>query len=1142
MERLKGLTIGLDLDTIKVERGLQGLKATLRNVNSEMRANMSAFDYADRSIGKYETRLSGLNKKLEVQKVATQEARKEMEYWIKEKGEASVEAEKATKAYYDEVAALNNLERYISRTADELRNLQREQAETSSMFYKSGDAILSFSSGLEGISDKVKSVGSDLTKYLTVPITTLVATFGGMGFKRAMAIEQVQMMMEHISDDAAEYEMRMKNIVDLVTDTRYGSAEIGAEYAKFIGASSSDESAKLFSKVAMNLSAFTSDDSLIQQIGGVFTKALQSGKIDGMMINQFTNAGVDILKVLGNTWGMERDAVREKLADGDFDIEDVLGDLSHGVLEGTKGIAGETKAMGGMLEKSGDTLSGQLKNFFAAVSISGERMIKQSGLFDSVKDSLAELRNMLKSGELDAVLLPTFQGLQQALEALVETTKKMFKWFSSLDDSTKETIGKFVGLAAVIGPVLVGIGTFGGIIAKFLAPLGKFLKFIAKSKAIRLFGVAAGEAGGKVGILTRVVGALTGPIGWIITALSILATGLIIAYKKSDTFRGIVDGLGASLMETFGKFREYIQPAIDAVVKFFSEMKEKFTSFMASDGDQLLQAFKNIGTGIKVSLEFIWDMIKVVFGWIKDFIVFIWPAIELVIRQSWKIIEAVIGGALDMILGLVKIFSGIFTGDFSKIWEGVKDIFWGAVDAIWGIMKALFIDKIIGGIVTFGKFLGDKFSDLWKGIKERFTKGTDDAQGKWTEWIDGIKESISNFVGGVKEFFQPFIDFFFELFETLSNVFSEAWDAITSIAEDAWTIIKNVILGPILLLIDLITGDFEAFSTDLLGIWTNISDAGSNIWETIKTTFVSIVTTIAVFIVEKFVAFKNKLIEIIISLAIGISEKVTELRRKFIELIVGLVVGAINKFTEFKTKAIEIVAGLIISIPAKISELRTKLIQKIVDMFVGATQKFVDFKNDAKDKMREIATTIVSTIAAIDLKQIGKDIVMGLIRGILSKVTAVKDAIKDVTGAITGKLKSILKIESPSKVTTEIGEWTGEGVELGIVKSVRNVGKAAGKLAEAAIPNRTNTAKQLALYGKSISDKTNPIGFGGESEYLKQIVSYLAEQVADTKEMVYLLMQILAKENVAVVEFEHLYKTIKKTLNEDEYAKNKRRR
>jgi phage-related minor tail protein len=105
-ERIKGLSIGLDLDTLKVERGLTGLKDRLKTVNSEMRANMSAFDRSDRSVGKYEKRLEGLNKKIEVQTKITDEAKKKYEEMVAQHGEGSKEAEKAAREYNKQAAEL----------------------------------------------------------------------------------------------------------------------------------------------------------------------------------------------------------------------------------------------------------------------------------------------------------------------------------------------------------------------------------------------------------------------------------------------------------------------------------------------------------------------------------------------------------------------------------------------------------------------------------------------------------------------------------------------------------------------------------------------------------------------------------------------------------------------------------------------------------------------------------------------------------------------------------------------------------------------------------------------------------------------------------------------------------------------------
>lgn len=44
------------------------------------------------------------------------------------------------------------------------------------------------------------------------------------------------------------------------------------------------------------------------------------------------------------------------------------------------------------------------------------------------------------------------------------------------------------------------------------------------------------------------------PIGLVVAAIALLVGGLVLAYKKSDTFRGIVDGLWNNVLKPFGKF------------------------------------------------------------------------------------------------------------------------------------------------------------------------------------------------------------------------------------------------------------------------------------------------------------------------------------------------------------------------------------------------------------------------------------------------------------------------------------------------------------------------------------------------------------------------------------------------------------
>lgn len=780
---------------------------------------MSSFDYGERSLKKYSTQLDGLNKKLEVQKTVTESARKHYEKMVAEHGEGSRQAQNAAAAYNHEATQLNNLERHIQKVTKEMKEFERQQAIQNSTLYKSGDALVNFGDKLGDISSKARQVGGSLTRYLTAPIMGLVTAVGGMGFKRAMDIEQVQMMMEHISDDSKEYEKRMENVVDLVTDTRFGTAEIGNEYAKFIGASASDVGARLYSEVAMNLASFKSDDQLIPQIGDLFTKSLQSGKIDGGMINQFTNAGVDILKVLGNKWGTTTEDVRKRLSEGSIDIHEVLDELSHGILEGTEGELGVTKAMGGMLEKSGRTLSGQIKNFFAAISQTGERLIKDTGLFDGVKNALDELREMLKSGELDSILIPTFQGISKAMEALVDIARKMFKWFSSLDDSTKEWIGKLVGLAIVIGPIITGLGIFGGIIAKISTGLGNFLKFLAPVfQPLSKFGLAAGDAGKKVGLLSRVFTFLTGPIGIVIGVLTILGTVFVTLYKKSETFREMLQNIWKIYKNTFLTVLDSLMPIFQSIKEFFGDLQKKFQEFMKVEGPGIQEAFENIKDVFKVVGEFLADKVVGAFEVFQKTIEFVMPYVVDVITWAWGKSQILLSTGLDVFLGGLKIFSGLFTGDWDKMWEGIFDIGKSIMGTIWKFMKDTWIGKMITSITGFDGNFNMTIEDMWKNIKKKFSD-------KIIEIFNNLKKT---FIGRI---ITNVVSFALNFRQNISDMWQRIKDTFTQKITEIRGKIANSFVGRMLTSVRDLKTNFVKIAKDM---WSGVKEQFNNIVEGAK--------------------------------------------------------------------------------------------------------------------------------------------------------------------------------------------------------------------------------------------------------------------------------------------------------------------
>ena len=101
--------------------------------------------------------------------------------------------------------------------------------------------------------------------------------------------------------------------------------------------------------------------------------------------------------------------------------------------------------------------------------------------------------------------------------------------------------------------------------------------------------------------------------------------------------------------------------------------------------------------------------------------------------------------------------------------------------------------------------------------------------------------------------------------------------------------------------------------------------------------------------------------------------------------------------------------------------------------------------------IRNFMTQAVNVIKNINLAQVGKDMIQGLINGIKSMGKNVVGAIGNVVNSAISSAKKALGINSPSRVFKQFGAWTGEGLALGIEGENNNVSKASRSLASSVI-------------------------------------------------------------------------------------------
>lgn len=120
----------------------------------------------------------------------------------------------------------------------------------------------------------------------------------------------------------------------------------------------------------------------------------------------------------------------------------------------------------------------------------------------------------------------------------------------------------------------------------------------------------------------------------------------------------------------FGYIQDVIELVLGLVVPFVQETLQKIFNFWDEHGEKIMLAVENA------------------FNFIKTIIDFLMPIISSIIENSWGIISDTIGGALDVIMDLISLFSSLLTGDWEGLWNGLSDTAVSIMETLGTLIKA----------------------------------------------------------------------------------------------------------------------------------------------------------------------------------------------------------------------------------------------------------------------------------------------------------------------------------------------------------------------------------------------------------------------------------------------------------------------
>ncbi|MFD6970136.1 phage tail tape measure protein [Streptomyces sp. NPDC059949] len=259
--------------------------------------------------------------------------------------------------------------------------------------------------------------------------------------------------------------------------------------------------------------------------------------------------------------------------------------------------------------------------------------------------------------------------------------------------------------------------------------------------------------------------------------------------------RTALDQLGQKLSGIWA----IVGPALSQFVTFFKT--------------QLMPVFQELWVKAQPILVQLWQTFMIYLDAIKvgiqNFIIvakFLWQTfgetILTFVKSAWDAIWQVIGGALSIIQGLYNVFIGLFTGNWSRAWEGVKQIFSGVWEIICGIFNAA-IAIIWGALSLALDTMKAYWGAIWNAIASHFRVTWNDVTGFFRGVMSSLGPMASSAIEQVKNFFVNGFNSLYssaksklgDVVDVFRDIPAQARKALSGLPEQMYSIGRNIVDG-----------------------------------------------------------------------------------------------------------------------------------------------------------------------------------------------------------------------------------------------------------------------------------------------------------------------------------------------------------
>ena len=549
-----------------------------------------------------------------------------------------------------------------------------------------------------------------------------------------------------------------------------------------------------------------------------------------------------------------------------------------------------------------------------------------------------------------------------------------------------------IAFAAGFGPVKSGVSTGIGLVKSLAgAVTGIGPGFVSAIGSVKTFATGFATVAKTIG--SSIYTAL-GPVGLIIAGVVALGAAIVVAYKKFEPFRNVVDAVGRALLTAGQWVGGVVMSAFRGLVTVLTSVVSVGKTVASWLGGAFSTAWSGIVTAVGAvgrAFSTVWDGLSSAVGIVSG-----------IVGKIINVITFPFQGLIGVIKGITNVIVGIFTGDFGKVKDGLGKIFDGLLQLFFG-----FPILVITALAKLGPMV-------------------------WS-WISGV---FSNLTSAIVAGLTAAVTWFAGLPGRVLSALSSLGSSIMTLARSALTsMVSSITAG--------LTSAVTWFSGLPGRAVSALSSLGSSIMSTARSALSSMGSAITAGIASA-VSFFASLPGRAVGALGSLGGSIMGVARSALSSMGSAVSGGISTVMSFFSQLPGRAVSALSSLPGQLLSVGRSALSSMasgVSSGIGSLMSIVG----------SIPGRVVSALGNIGgrMVQIGSAITQGIISGIGDVAGMIWSRISGGLSGLVAKAKGALGIASPSKVfRDEVGKPITQGILVGITSQQHELEKALTDLLE----------------------------------------------------------------------------------------------